>query len=207
MTAIPNSPTVLFGGTFDPPHVAHLVLAECAMHQFGAGGVVFLPAGDPYRKRTGAIAPAREVTPAADRVAMVAAAIAANPAFVLDDRETRRAGPSYMVDTLEEYAAAGHADIVLLLGSDALADLRHWKAPERIAQLARVAAASKGGGPLPDPGVPGLRVEDVAMPPLAISSTLIRERLAAGLPARYLVGDAAWGVIVERGLYGVSGKA
>jgi nicotinate-nucleotide adenylyltransferase len=105
-----TAPLIVLGGTFDPPHIAHLLLAECARDELG-GRVVFLPAGDPWRKSHGA------VSPAAHRVAMTGLAIAGNPAFSLDPREVGREGPTYTVDTLEELRALGHENIVLLLGA------------------------------------------------------------------------------------------
>ena len=129
---------VLLGGTFDPPHIGHLLAGECARWQFGARQVVFVPAGDPYRKA------GRPVSPAADRLAMTRLAILHNDAFVVDDREVRRPGPTYTVDTLREYHASGERDLVLVLGVDALADMPNWKEPAEMARLARIAVALKG---------------------------------------------------------------
>ncbi|MFN0093797.1 MAG: nicotinate-nucleotide adenylyltransferase [Dehalococcoidia bacterium] len=181
---------LVFGGTFDPPHFGHLLFAECARQQFEASHVSFVVAGDPWRKHGLA------VTPAPLRLEMVRLAVRGNPAFVVDAREVLRAGPSYTVDTLSELRAAGHADIVLLLGSDALADLPNWKEPERIRELARLAIAPKPGAPPPPEGV-----DAVAMPPLAISSTLVRGRVRDGLPVRYLLPDSVASFIAARGLY------
>ncbi|GIW13742.1 MAG: putative nicotinate-nucleotide adenylyltransferase [Tepidiforma sp.] len=199
-----RGPVVVFGGTFDPPHVGHLVLAECARWQFGAALVLFVPAGDPYRKtgtptpegaRAGRQGKLRRVTPAALRVEMTRLAAAGNPAFAVDERETRREGPSYTVDTLEELRAEGWEELVLVLGSDAAADLPSWREPGRIRELARLAAAEKPGTPVP----PGF--ETVEMPRLEVSSTLIRERVRAGKPVRYLVPERVEAFIRERGLY------
>jgi len=188
---------IVFGGTFDPPHVAHLVLAECARVQFAAQRVLFLPAGDPYHKRVeGRPAPAA----ALHRVAMTRIATQSNPAFLVDDREVRRGGPTYTVDTLLELHAEGERELALVVGADAWADLPNWKEPGRIRELARIAVAPKPGGPAPGPGA-----VEVAMPPLAVSSTLIRERLAAGLPVRYLLPEPVEAYIRQHGLYGARG--
>jgi nicotinate-nucleotide adenylyltransferase len=189
------SPLILLGGTFDPPHAGHLVLAECARHQF-SGKVVFMPAGDPWRK-TGAEPGSRRVSPAEHRLAMTRLAVAGNDAFSVDDRETRREGPTYTVETLEELRAEGHGEIVLVLGADALDDLPNWHAPDRIRALATLAVA-------PRPGAVRRLEQDfiaVDMPPLAISATEIRERVATGRPIRYLVPDAVEGYIRQRRLY------
>lgn len=185
-----SKPIALLGGTFDPPHLAHLVLAECAREQFDAAKVVFLPAGEPWRKAT------RAVTAAEHRLAMVRLAVAGNPAFEVDDREVRRPGPTYTVETLEALRAEGLDDLLLILGSDAVADLPNWKQPERIADLARIVVARKGTAADRPTEYPV-----VDMPALAISSTEVRARVAAGKPIRYLLPDAVERYIREHNLY------
>lgn len=201
MTRVPRRQRLgVLGGTFDPPHLGHLALAEHAREQFALDCVLFVPAGDPYRKA------GRGVTPAVHRLAMVRLAAAGNAAFAVDDREVRRAGPSYTVDTLRELHAESDAELVLILGSDALAGMPHWREPAAIAALATVVIALKGApsGDLPQiaaaaglPGVPPV----VEMPALALGSTLVRERLAAGRTARYLVPDAVLAYAAEHALY------
>ncbi|MEO8541219.1 MAG: nicotinate-nucleotide adenylyltransferase [bacterium] len=196
-------PIAIFGGTFDPPHLGHLVLAECVAHQFDCERVLFIPAGDPYRKtatdtpenRRAAVGTAREVSPAALRIEMVRLAIAGNPRFQADSREIDRPGPSYTVDTLRELHAEGHHDLLLVLGSDALADLPNWREPAEIQRLARIVIAEKHDGSGTG------RFERVNMPLLRISSTEIRARVAAGEPIRYLVPEAVERFITERRLY------
>ena len=194
----------VLGGTFDPPHTGHLLLGECARAQFGLSRVLFLPAGDPYRKA------ARQPSPAAHRLEMTRLAIASNDRFVLDDREVRRSGPSYTVDTLQDLRAEGHGELVIILGIDAFGDMPNWKTPARIPDLARVVIALKGrdagevaalaraAGLAQTPAV-------VDMPPLAISSTAIRERLAAGKPCRYLVPDGVLAYASAHALYAPAG--
>jgi nicotinate-nucleotide adenylyltransferase len=195
-------PIAILGGTFDPPHIGHLVLAECVRAQFGASEVRFIPAGDPYRKtgadtpenRASSVAP-RVISPAHHRLAMTRLAVARNAAFVVDDRETRRPGPSYTVETLAELHAEGYADLILMLGSDALADLTNWREPGRIRELAHLVIAAKGGGSVP------AGETAVEMPELRISSTEIGERVRAGKPIRYLLPEAVEAYIREQGLY------
>jgi len=228
-------PLVLLGGTFDPPHIGHLVLAQRARSQFGAARAVFLPAGDPWRKTaaTGSPVPLRDepswsrpfrekdaepatgsgdndleylVSPAKDRLAMVRLAVAGIDTFVVDDREIRRAGPSYTVDTLEELHAEGQTTLILVLGADALEDLPNWKSPERIRQLATLAVAPRPPArkkrgklpPEPDLGAGDVRLE---MSPIAISSTNIRQRVADGRPIRHLVPEAVEAYIFDHALY------
>ena len=127
--------TGFLGGTFDPPHFGHLFLAECARAQFALERVLFIPAGDPYRKK-------RAMTPAAQRLEMTRLAVQGNPGFSVDDLEVRREGPTYTVDTLEELGARGEGAVVFIIGSDALADMRNWKDPRRIEELARLVVAT-----------------------------------------------------------------
>lgn len=195
MSTDSSAPLILLGGTFDPPHIGHLVLAECARLQFDAARVVFLPAGDPWRK-THAEEGHRAVSPSLDRLQMTGLAIAGNVTFILDDRETRREGPTYTVDTLEELRGEGHLNLVLVLGADALSDMAHWKAPGRIRELATLAVAPRDAQPVRGSG---LLVID--MPPLAITSTEIRTRVAADKPIRYLVPEPVEAYIRAHGLY------
>lgn len=197
-------PLVLVGGTFDPPHLGHLVLAECARAQLGARFAIFLPAGDPWRKTGSAPGPQRlterEVTPGMHRLEMTRLATRDNSAFRVDDREVRRSGPTYTADTLEELHREGHTNLVLVIGSDALVDLANWKSPDRIHDLARLAIAEKPGAEAA--GIPGDgSVERIEMPRLAISSTEIRARVAAGKPIRYLVPAAVEAYIAEHHFY------
>ena len=193
----------LLGGTFDPPHIGHLVLGECVRWQFECDRVLFVPAGDPYRKtgtdtaenRRAAVAAPRVVTPGTLRLGMVRLAIADNPRFAADGREVARAGPTYTIDTLRELRAEGCEDLVLVLGSDTLADLPNWREPEEIRRLARVVVAEK------EPGADTGPFDRVEMPLLRISSTGIRARVAAGKPVRYLVPEAVRQFIERKGLY------
>ncbi|MGE0600904.1 MAG: nicotinate-nucleotide adenylyltransferase [Dehalococcoidia bacterium] len=183
-------PIALLGGTFDPPHVGHLVLGECVGHQYDCDRVIYVPAGDPYRKTD-----VRAVTPGAMRLEMTRLAIAGNPRFALDDRELRRDGHTYTVDTLRELRNEGHTEILLVLGSDAVAQLPEWRESEEIRRLARIVVAEKTAG-ADTGGYP--RVE---MPLLPVSSTLIRERVRARRPVRYLVPDAVNDYINKHNLY------
>ncbi|MCI0569418.1 MAG: nicotinate-nucleotide adenylyltransferase [Myxococcaceae bacterium] len=185
-----REPLILLGGTFDPPHIGHLVLAEFAWQELG-GRVVFVPAGDPWRKAE------TPVTHAEHRVAMTELATDRNPRFAVDVREVQRPGPTYTVDTLEALHGEGHDQIVLLLGADALRDLANWKDPDRIRKLATLAVASRAGREVPaESGIVAL-----GMPTLEVSSTAIRERVAAGKTIRYLVPDAVRDYILHHRLY------
>lgn len=194
MSAPHHTPLVVLGGTFDPPHLGHLVVAQCASHQFGAN-VVFMPAGDPWRKTAAEVSP-RDVAPASHRLQMVRLAIDGNPAFLVDEREVYRHGPTYTIDTLRELHAEGHRDIILVLGMDSLIDLPNWREPDAIRAAATIAVA-----PRLDVRPTDGDVVAIDMPPLAISATDIRERVATDRPVRYLVPPAVESYIRANRLY------
>ena len=192
----------VLGGTFDPVHLAHLVLAERAYEQLGLDRVHWLPAGDPWRKAD------RAVSPSEHRVAMVRLAIRGNPAFQVCSLELERKGPTYSVDTLAELGKKNPgSELMFLLGWDALEDLPNWHEPERLMQLARLAVASRSGERLApdalDRLLPGLaaRVVWIEMPRLDISGTELRRLVAAGDSLRYLVPEGVEAYIREQGLY------
>ena len=192
----------VLGGTFDPVHLAHLVLAERAYEQLGLDRVQWLPAGDPWRKAD------RAVSPAEHRLAMVRLAIRGNPAFQVCSLELERKGPTYSVDTLAELGKKNPgSELMFLLGWDALEDLPNWHEPERLMQLARLAVASRSGERLApdalDRLLPGLaaRVVWIEMPRLDISGTELRRLVAAGDSLRYLVPERVEAYIREQGLY------
>lgn len=194
----------VMGGTFDPIHLAHLILAEQARVFLGLDRVLFVPAGAPWRKAD------RRIAPVADRVAMVRAALAGDPYFEVSLIESERRGPSYTVDTLSvlQRQLGPQAELHFILGQDALADLPNWREPTRIVQLARLAVAARPGCPPPDPtalerAVPGIRerIDVVPMPQVDISSTDIRRRVAQGISIRFLVPAAVEAYITAHGLY------
>jgi len=198
-----GGPLGILGGTFDPPHVAHLAVAEEAREVLGLTRVVFMPAGQPWQKAD------RAVTAGRLRLAMVERAIAGNPAFVADGREVERPGPTYTVDTLDELAAEGAPpDPWLILSTEALAAFHTWHQPERILTLARLCVVPRGA-PAGEVvaafrdrfTVPGDRIVVLARPRFALSSTEIRTRVRTGRSIRYLVPDPVARLIREYALY------
>ena len=192
----------VFGGTFDPPHVGHLLLAERAREELALERVLWVPAGDPWRKG------GQQVTPSGQRVTMVERAIEDNVAFELCKVEVEHAGPSYSVDTLTEvHRRYRNAEVYLLLGLDALLDLPNWHEPARLLELATPAVATRGGErPAPpelDRRLPGLaaRVVWLEMPRIDLSGTELRRRAAAGGSLRYAVPEAVDTYIREQRLY------
>ena len=198
----------ILGGTFDPPHVAHLVMADQAWRQLRLSRVLFAPAGQPPHKRD------RFITPADLRVAMVQLAIAGHAAFELSRVDLDRPGPHYTADTLELMRGMyPDAELTLLIGADSLRDLFKWHAPARVAALAHFAVMRRPGVE-PDmpaleaafPGVAG-RVSWVDAPWLDISSRDIQRRVRQGRSIRYLVPKAVESFIAEHGLYSHHGAA
>ncbi len=189
----------ILGGTFDPVHFGHLILAQQALHALTLDEVLFIPAGEPWRKT-------RAITPATHRLEMLRLAIAKNDAFGISDIELWRAGPSYTADTLEQLAGERLDDeFFFMIGADALADLPNWHDPERIIAHATLAVAPREMEEEeemgPGPHDTAQRVQRFAMPRIDISSTVIRARVAGGGSIRYLVPDSVERYIREHGLY------
>lgn len=197
----------IFGGTFDPIHLGHLIIAQEAAHHLRLDRVLFVPTGQPPHKR--------DVATPAQRGAMVALAIADEPRFALCAVELDRPGPSYTADTIARLRADyPTAFLALLLGGDMVYDLVNWRDPAAIAGgVDCITAVARPGFTL-DPvrladlerQIPAARgrVSTVAAPLVAISATLIRRRVAAGEPVRYLIPDSVAAYIAAHGLYGGS---
>ena len=187
----------VLGGTFDPVHLAHLVVANEVLTAAGLDEVVFVPAGDPWQKST------REVTDAATRLEMVRLAVADNPAFAVSDVDVVRQGPTYTVDTLADLRATypSGTRFSLILGQDAAAALGTWREPERVLAEAEVLVVGRPGSDAePEPRFAD-RIQRVRIPLIEVSSTDLRARVRAGRSIRYLVPDQVAAFIAERGLY------
>lgn len=192
----------VFGGTFDPPHLGHLVLAERARDQLGLDRVVFVPAGTPPHKV------GRTLSGATARVAMTRLAVRGNRAFTVSTFETRRVGPSFTVDTLRAMRAAWKgARLFLLLGGDSLREFDTWHEPEAILRLATLAVASRPGRVAERATRAARRcaphsILEIEGDPLAISSTELRARARQGRSIRYLVPEAVAAYVRRHRLYG-----
>lgn len=192
----------VLGGTFDPIHTGHLIIAEEARTRLGLKEVLFVPAGQPWLKQ------GSDVTPANHRVEMARLAIADNPRFRLGVTEVERHGPSYTVETMmalrEQFGS--EASLFFILGRDTLADLPVWKEPAKLVQLCRLVVAPRLGSRdlkhLKE-AMPGLLDEIVQldMPLIEISSSGIRERVRNGMSIRYLVPQRVERYINEHGIY------
>jgi|CXWL01.1.fsa_nt_gi nicotinate-nucleotide adenylyltransferase len=189
----------ILGGTFDPVHNGHLALAGAARDHFGLDTVLFVPAGQPWRKT-------REITAAEHRLAMLELAVAGDDALGISDVELRRPGPTYTADTLDALAGERLDDAFwFVLGADALADLPRWRDPERIVRHAVIAVAPRTGHEI-DTAIAALpvlagRIESFPMPPWDHSSTEIRLRAARRESLADLVPPAVEQYISDHGLY------
>ena len=186
----------VFGGTFDPIHVGHLVAAVNVRHALALDRVLVVVANVPWQK-----AGSRSITPAEDRLAVVEAALGDVPGIEASRMEIDRGGPSYTADTIEElHAAEPGADLFCIVGADVADDLATWERADRIAELATLVVVNRPGAP-PARTLPGWKVEEVVIPALEVSSTDLRSRAADGRPLDYLVPDAAIHCIRRRNLY------
>ena len=196
----------ILGGTFDPPHLGHLLIAETARVALGLESVLFIPAGEPWLKS------GQRITPATHRLRMVQLAVADNPDFCVCDCEVRRSGASYTVDTLRELRGTypDSAEWYFIVGSDVLDQFHLWKEPEGILELCRLAVIERPGGP--DGGVAALSerfpdavasgaVVSVAGPRVDFSASELRRILAEGQSVRYQVPNAVAEYIKRHDLY------
>ena len=208
--------TAVFGGSFNPIHTGHLLLADDVLELLGADRVLFVPAALPPHKAPTTLASA------ADRFAMVALATSGHPRFDVSDVELRRSGPSYTIDTLEELAGGGD-ELYLVIGSETFLDLLSWREPRRIAKLARLVVVPRVGslfdpetaaaqkvlrevgldafarverGRVPDDGV--LVAPATSLP---ISASDLRARVREGRSLAYRMPDAVARYVRARRLY------
>ena len=190
----------ILGGTFDPIHAGHLLIARHALRSLRLERILFIPAGQPWLKAD------RRVSPARHRLAMTRLAIEGIPEFEASAMEIERPGPTYTADTLAALRErfGGGAALWLILGMDAARDMWRWHEPERVFALCKIAAVPRGGADAggDDEDAPrGVRVLRDA-PRSAISSTEIRAQVAAGLPIESgVVPKPAAEYIREHGLY------
>lgn len=191
----------LFGGTFDPIHLGHLILAEHSREACGLDRVWFVVAGAPPHKPG-------ERTSVAHRLEMARIAVAGHPAFAVSEIEAHRPGPHYSVETLETvHAQQPDDELFFLIGADSLTDLPHWREPDRIAQLATVVVVNRPGidaataPSLPDFGPEAKPFVSVTIPPIGIASNQLRSRMAEGRSVRYEIPRGVEAYIQAHRLY------
>ena len=192
----------VFGGTFDPVHLGHLIVAADLQHALNLDRLLFVPAGRPPHKN------ADIVSDDADRLAMLELAIAGTPSFEISSADLDRGGPSYTADLLETLSMTlGPADLVFIMGADSLRDLPNWHDPARIARLARLGVARRPGVAVDLTAVLAAvpearnRIDLVESPLIGISSTDLRRRVEKGEPITFQIPAAVEHYIFDRGLY------
>lgn len=185
----------VFGGTFDPPHIGHLVAAIDAQRALDLDVVLLVVANVPWQK-----VGQRAISAAADRVAMVRAAVGDCPGLEVSELELERGGDSYTADTLADLRRVEpDAELFVILGNDAAAGFATWERYEEVVGEATLVVVDRPGTPTPvDPRFDWVRVD---IPELEISSTELRERVAEGRSIRYLTPDAVAHCIDQRDLY------
>ncbi len=194
----------VLGGTFDPIHLGHLVVADEVKARLDLAEILFVPAGQPWLKVNSPILAAEH------RVQMLSLALGGKPYFKLSTMEIERAGPSYSIDTLAELKGQLDAEdkLFFILGWDNLAQLPQWREPARLVELCRLVAVPRVGYPAPDlallgKSIPGLSQATIVLdtPHIDITASVIRNRVAQGLSVHHLVPELVEGYIREHGLY------
>lgn len=187
----------VMGGTFDPIHHGHLVAASEVASAFKLDGVLFVPTGEPWQKS--------KVTDGEHRYLMSVIATASNPRFTVSRVDIDRDGPTYTIDTLKDVQKAfPEAELFFITGADAIKQILQWKDVDQIWPLAHFVAVTRPGHLLELPDAPANAISVLEIPALAISSTDIRARVAAGEPVWYLVPDGVVQYIGKHNLYQVN---
>lgn len=185
----------ILGGTFDPPHLAHLVAAETSFRQLGLDVVTLIPAGNPWQKA------GRAVSDPHHRMAMTEFSIQGIDYLEVDEREVRRLGETYTIDTVESFGSAD--EIVLIVGADAAAGVDTWHRPDDLRAGVTFAVMPRAGIAAAQvaAAVGPASVTWLRTPELSISSTELRHRVARGDSIRFLVADAVWRYVDDQRLY------
>jgi nicotinate-nucleotide adenylyltransferase len=187
--------TGVFGGTFDPPHVGHLIVAQDVLERMSLDRLLLVPASEPPHKRDAPRAPA-EV-----RARMVEAAVAGHGRIEASRIELERAGPSFTVDTLATLKnRSPHDELVLVIGADQMPGFAGWRAPDEIVRLARLVVIAREGVEVAADGF-AFDFDTVEVTRVDVSSTEIRRRVREGRSVRFLVPDAVLRIIEQEGLY------
>lgn len=187
----------VFGGTFDPVHHGHLIIAQEAVARLKLDRLLFMPANRPSHKRAPGLADVEH------RLAMLRIATRGSRHFEVSRMEADRGGVSFTVETLETLSRSARVELYFLMGQDSLGEFARWRDPGRIVELARLVVVPRGDQDVP-PLPPAFRRRVVYLKPprIGISSTEIRRRLKRGLPVRYWTPDAVVNYVTRHGLYG-----
>ena len=189
----------LFGGTFDPPHLGHLIIAQTIFEAENFDQIIFIPAYQPPHKK------GLKISPVDQRLEMLNIAIKENPNFIMSDLEIQRKGLSYSIETIMEYKKQNNIkskDLFYLMGSDSLKQFKKWKEPKMIINESRVIVAIRPGfRPSDIPNWILAKIQFASIPRIEISSTAIRDRWADDKTIRYMVTESVWQYINKNKLY------
>ena len=189
----------LFGGTFDPPHLGHLIIAQTIFEAENFDQIVFIPAYQPPHKK------GLKISPVDQRLEMLNFAIKENPNFIMSDLEIQRKGLSYSIETIMEYKKQNNIkskDLFYLMGSDSLKQFKKWKEPKMIINESRVIVAIRPGfRPSDIPNWILAKIQFASIPRIEISSTTIRDRWSEDKTIRYMVTESVWQYINKNKLY------
>lgn len=189
----------LFGGTFDPPHLGHLIIAQTIFEAENFDQIVFVPAYQPPHKN------GMKISPVDQRLEMLNIAIKENPNFIISDLEIERKGLSYSIDTIMDYKKQNNLnsnELFYLMGSDSLRQFKKWKDPKMIIDESRVIVAIRPGfRPSDIPNWILAKIQFASIPRIEISSTTIRERWISDKTIRYMVTESVWQYINKNKLY------
>jgi len=189
----------LFGGTFDPPHLGHLIVAQTIFEAENFDQIVFVPAYQPPHKN------GMKISPVDQRLEMLNIAIKENPNFIISDLEIERKGLSYSIDTIMDYKKQNNLnsnELFYLMGSDSLRQFKKWKDPKMIIGESRVIVAIRPGfRPSDIPNWILAKIQFASIPRIEISSTTIRERWISDKTIRYMVTESVWQYINKNKLY------
>ena len=189
----------LFGGTFDPPHLGHLIIAQTIFEAENFDQIVFVPAYQPPHKN------GMKISPVDQRLEMLNRAIKENPNFIMSDLEIERKGLSYSIDTIMDYKKQNNLnsnELFYLMGSDSLRQFKKWRDPKMIIDESRVIVAIRPGfRPSDIPNWILAKIQFASIPRIEISSTTIRERWVSDKTIRYMVTESVWQYINKNKLY------
>jgi len=189
----------LFGGTFDPPHLGHLIIAQTIFEAENFDQIVFVPAYQPPHKN------GMKISPVDQRLEMLNIAISENPNFIMSDLEIQRKGLSYSIDTIIDYKKQNNLnsdELFYLMGSDSLKQFKKWKDTKKIIDECRVIVAIRPGfRPSDIPNWILAKIQFASIPRIEISSTTIRDRWIDNKTIRYMVTESVWQYINKNKLY------
>ena len=185
----------ILGGTFDPPHAAHVRIVQSVLAAGLVDELLVIPAGDPWQKQ--------DVSPATDRLAMARLAFVGIERCSVADLEVRRSGPTYAIDTLTALAGPD-IELRYIVGADAFANLDTWTRIDEVVQICEFLVVGRPGSDIVAPAIPNLQWQQIPMPPINIASSDVRDALRAGAPRPRQLSDDVWRYIVEHRLYGVA---